>query len=505
MLGLGYDPARINTVGDARRMAKRRLPRMVFDYADGAADGEITMAANRTAFEEVRWVPRMATTHGQPELATTVLGSPVSMPLLLSPCGLARMFHRDGDEAVARAAGGAGTLFTLSCMSGHRLEDVAAAASGPRWFQLYFLGGRAGAEQLIDRAQRAGFGALAVTVDTQQGGNRERDARNGLRRPLGIDLRNTVEFLPQVAPKLRWLRDFARDGFRLDLPNASSLSRDGVPLSLDEAQAAMSATPPRWEDFAWIREQWKGPVIVKGILSVDDAKRAVDVGASAVIVSNHGGRQLDTVSPTLRALVRVVEAVGDQIEVYMDGGVRRGADVAKVVALGGRAAMVGRPWVYSLGAAGEAGVAQILAQLKFDLLRNLRLLGCPSVSALDRSWVELPEHRRAAGTALAGPSGRERRKGDRAGTTLRSTPQRSSSPASPTTCWPRCGCATWWIPRPSSPWRWTSCRRWRTPTARCRAASRPPSWTWRPVAPSWPGWVVPGHGGSPPSTSTSAT
>jgi isopentenyl diphosphate isomerase/L-lactate dehydrogenase-like FMN-dependent dehydrogenase len=208
---------------------------------------------------------------------------------------------------------------------------------------------------------------------------------------LAIDLRNTLEFLPQVAPKLRWLRDFARDGFRLDLPNASSLSRDGVPLTLDEAQAAMAATPPTWEDFAWIRERWRGPVLVKGILSADDAKRSVDVGADAVIVSNHGGRQLDTVDPTLRALVKVVEAVGDQVEVYMDGGVRRGADIAKVVALGAKAAMIGRPWVYGLGAAGEAGVRQVLEVLRSDLARTLRLMGCPSVADLDRSWVTVPE------------------------------------------------------------------------------------------------------------------
>jgi isopentenyl diphosphate isomerase/L-lactate dehydrogenase-like FMN-dependent dehydrogenase len=390
MLGLGYDPARINTVEDARRIAKRRLPRMAFDYVDGAADGEVTMRANRAVFDEVAWLPRMAATQGQPDLSTTVLGQPVSMPLLLSPCGLTRMVHRTGDVAVAQAAGEAGTLFTLSCMSGHRLEDVAAAATGPRWFQLYFLGGRAGAEQLIDRAQRAGYQALAVTVDTQMGGNRERDARNGLRRPLAIDLRNTAEFLPQVAPKLRWLKDFARDGFRLDLPNASSLSRDGAPLTLDEAQAAMAATPPRWEDFAWIREQWQGPVLVKGILTVDDAKRAVDVGAAGVIVSNHGGRQLDTVAPTLRAMAAIVDAVGDRLEVYMDGGVRRGSDVAKVVALGGRAAMIGRPWVYALGAGGQAGVGRILEMFRFDLGRALRLMGCPSVAALDRSWVQLP-------------------------------------------------------------------------------------------------------------------
>ena len=383
------DAAWLGTVDLARAAARRRLPRVAFDYVDGGAETERTMRANCEAFETVGFRPRMGSTVGLPELSTTVLGTEVSLPLLLSPVGFTRMLHRDGDVAAARAADAAGTLLTLSSMSGHAMEDVAAAAGRPQWFQLYFLGGRPGAERLVERAAAAGFSTLAVTLDTQIPGKRERDVRNGFQGAARVSSRNAVRFGPQFAWHPRWLVDFARDGFRMEVVNARHVGGNG-PLAVDEALAAMAAYPPTWDDFAWLCRQWRGPVVAKGVITGDDARRAANCGAAAIIVSNHGGRQLDGMAATLPAMLEVLDAVGEQVEVLVDGGVRRGSDIARAVALGARAVMIGRPWAYALAAGGHEGVSRILEQFRVDLDRTLRLLGCPSVAALDRSYVQLP-------------------------------------------------------------------------------------------------------------------
>jgi isopentenyl diphosphate isomerase/L-lactate dehydrogenase-like FMN-dependent dehydrogenase len=384
------DAGWLGTVEQARLAARRRLPRVAFDYVDGGAETEGTMRANRAAFEAVGFEPRMGATRGAPDLATTVLGTEVSMPLLLSPVGFTRLLHREGDIAGARAADAAGTLFTLSSMSGHLMEDVAAAVRRPQWFQLYFLGGRVGAERLVERAMAAGFSTLVVTLDTQIPGRRERDVRNGFEGVARPTSRNVVRFGPQFARKPRWLFDFARDRFRLEIVNARRLGEGGGSMPVDEALIGMVAFPPTWDDVAWLCRQWPGPVIAKGVVGGDDARRAVDCGVAAIIVSNHGGRQLDGMSATLPAMVEVLAAVDDQVEVLVDGGVRRGSDVARAVGLGARAVMVGRAWAYALAAGGQEGVGRILEMFRIDLDRTMRLLGCPSVAALDRSYLRLP-------------------------------------------------------------------------------------------------------------------
>jgi L-lactate dehydrogenase (cytochrome) len=386
------DPSRLFTVDRARTLARRRVPRAVFDYLDGGAETESTMRANRTAMMAVGFRPIMGVTPGDPapSLSTTVLGRSLSTPVLLGPVGFTRMMDRHGDVAAARAAGQAGTAFTLSSMSGHTMEEVMTAATGPAWFQLYFLGGRQGAAQLVDRAQRAGFEALVVTMDTQFPGNRERDLRNGVKPPLQMNLHNMVKFAPQVVLHPDWLMEFARDRFQLDIVNATTLGPPDHPMTVEEALMEWTAAPPRWEDFSWIREQWRGPIVAKGIINGDDARRAVDCGASAIVVSNHGGRQLDGMPATLPALVDVLDAVGDSVEVLVDGGVRRGSDVIRALALGARAVMIGRAWAYGLAAAGEPGVEAILAMLAVDMDRTLRLLGCQAVTDLDRSFIEYP-------------------------------------------------------------------------------------------------------------------
>ena len=384
--------SRINTVADARRLARSRVPRPVFDYIEGGAGSESTVLANQQEVEAVRFRPRVGQTVGVPgpDLATTVLGTPVSMPLLLSPVGFTRMMDPRGDVAAARAASTAGTLFTLSSMSGHGIEEVAAVVDPPAWFQLYFLGGRPGAEQLVDQAQAAGYGALVVTLDTQVPGNRERDLRYGLSPPLELNPGTALKMAPHAALHPRWLADLARDRFRLELVNTTGLELDHQPISAGEALIHWLASPPRWDDFTWLREHFDGPVIAKGILTGDDARRARDCGVAAIVVSNHGGRQLDCAPATMTALVEVLDAVGTDVEVFVDGGFRRGADVVKAVALGARAVMVGRPWAYGLAAAGEPGVDRILTILRDDIDRTMRLLGASTIADLDRGLVDLP-------------------------------------------------------------------------------------------------------------------
>ncbi|MBK5288884.1 MAG: alpha-hydroxy-acid oxidizing protein [Acidimicrobiia bacterium] len=384
--------ARIHTVADARRLAKRRVPRPVFDYVEGAAGSESTFAANHREIEAVEFRPLVGATRPPlgPDISTTVLGAPISMPLMVSPVGFTRMMDIRGDVAGALAAAAAGTGFTLSSMSGHEMEDVADAGASPSWFQLYCLGGRAGAEQLIDRAQTAGYRALVVTLDTQVPGNRERDSRYGLSPPLQVTRETVMKMAPHAALHPWWLADLVADRFQLDLVNASGLEINGGHISALEALMHWVGAPPGWDDFGWMRDQFDGPVIAKGVMTGDDARRAVDCGVSAIIVSNHGGRQLNSAPATITALVDVLDAVGDQVEVLVDGGFRRGADVVKAVALGARAAMVGRPWAYGLAAAGEPGVRRVLSILREDIDRTMRLIGASSLGELTPEFVRLP-------------------------------------------------------------------------------------------------------------------
>jgi isopentenyl diphosphate isomerase/L-lactate dehydrogenase-like FMN-dependent dehydrogenase len=296
--------------------------------------------------------------------------------------------HPRGELAAAAAAGAAGTAFILSTISGHKLEKVRTASSGPVWYQLYLVGGREVAESALERAQRSGFSALVVTIDTAVAGNRERDLRRGMRSLLSRSVFAKLPYLPQFFAHPRWLAAFLMDG---GTPNLENIVVPGKgPLPLVDVGSALARAVVTWEDMRWLREIWKGPIIVKGVMTGDDARHAIDAGAAAVVVSNHGGRQLDCVSATLRALPEVVAAVNNQVEVMLDGGVRRGADIVKAVCMGARAVLIGRAYAYGLAAAGQAGVARALEILREDLERTLKLLGCPSISALDGSYVDVP-------------------------------------------------------------------------------------------------------------------
>ena len=380
---------RVVNIDDLRRLAQRRLPRVVFDYLDGGAEGEVTLRENRRAFDAVTFRPRLAAERAACELGTTVLGTALSFPTLLAPVGYSRLMHPAGEPAAARAAGAAGLGYVLSTVSGYPLEAVKAASTGPLWYQLYVIGGRAAAAAAIERARAAGFSALVITIDTAVAGMRERDHRNGMAQLLGRDLGPKLPFLPQLLSHPRWLFGFLRGGRVLRLPNVVVPGRGALPLM--DVTTALADAAVTWDDVRWLGQLWRGPIVIKGVLTAEDARCAVDAGAAAVVVSNHGGRQLDGAPASLQALPEVVAAVAGRAEVLMDGGIRRGSDIIKAICLGARAVLVGRAYAYGLAAAGGAGVTRALEILRSDAERTLKLLGCPAISQLDRSFVAVPE------------------------------------------------------------------------------------------------------------------
>jgi L-lactate dehydrogenase (cytochrome) len=376
-------------IEDFRPIARQRVPQPVFDYLDGGAEGEVTLRENCRIFNDVTFRPRHAVAVPQCDLRARVLGFDLALPFLLAPVGYSRLMHPGGEVVAARAAGRAGTGYILSTISGHKLEDVKAGSSGPVFYQLYLMGGRGAAEAVIERARVAGFSALVVTIDTPVSGIRERDYRNGMKELISGGLLEKIPYVPQILSRPGWLVSYLLDGGLPGLPNVVIPGKGQMPLV--DINAALAESTPTWADLRWIREIWKGPIVIKGVLTADDARRAVDEGVAAISVSNHGGRQLDGVPASLRALPEVVEAVNGRIEVLMDGGIRRGTDIAKAIAMGARAVLCGRAYAYGLAAAGEAGVDRAIEILRVDLERTLRLLGCPSVAALDRSYVNVPK------------------------------------------------------------------------------------------------------------------
>ncbi len=379
---------RVVNIADLRRLAKRRLPRAVFDYIDGGADAEVTLRENCRAFEQVILRPRCAVAIPSCDLTTTVLGTTFALPFILAPVGSSRMFYRRGEELAARAAGRAGTGYVLSTLSGCLLEDVKAATTGPAWYQLYLAGGHDVAKAAMARARAAGFTALVVTIDTPVAGLRERDVRNGVKELLTKNPWTMLPFVSQFAARPRWLAGCVRDGGLMSFPNVRLAN--GHPMPYADVGIMLEQSVVAWSDLRWIRAAWQGPIVIKGVHTGDDARIAVEEGADAIVVSNHGGRQLDGVSATLRALPEVIDAVAGRIDVLLDSGIRRGSDIAKALCLGAKAVLVGRAYAYGLGAAGEAGVDRAIEILRSDFTRTLKLLGCPSAKQLDASYVEIP-------------------------------------------------------------------------------------------------------------------
>jgi isopentenyl diphosphate isomerase/L-lactate dehydrogenase-like FMN-dependent dehydrogenase len=383
--------SRAVNIEDLCELARRRLPRIVFNYIDGGAEAEWTLRENRRAFDVVTFRPSQAIAVPTCDLRTRVLGADLSMPLLLAPVGYLRVLHPGGEIAAARAASKAGVGMILSTVSGHRLEDVKTASTGQVWYQLYLTGGRAAAETAMRRAMDVGYTVLVITIDSTVIGHRERESRDGMEQLLRGNLWSKLPFVSEILTHPRWLARFLLDGGLPDMPNIISPER-GV-LQVRDAHTAMKRQAFSWSDMPWIRALWKGPIVIKGVLTAVDARRSLDHGAAAVVVSNHGGRQLDGVPASLQVLPEVVEEVKDRAEVLMDSGIRRGSDIVKAICLGARAVLCGRSYAYGLAAAGEPGVTRSLEMLRNDLERCLKLLGCPSVNALTQSYVSVAPHR----------------------------------------------------------------------------------------------------------------
>jgi len=371
---------RAASIEDLRAQARHRVPRAVFDYTDGGAGREVSMRRSREAFDRVEFAPSTLRDVSSVDTSTTVLGGPAAMPIVLAPTGFTRMMHHEGEVAVARAAARAGVPYALSTMGTTSVEALAERApAGRRWFQLYLWRDRAASTALVHRAASAGYEALVLTVDTPVGGLRLRDVRNGMTIPPRLTAKTVLDGARHPS---WWVNLLTTE----PLEFASLRFFSGTVSDLVGHVFDPTAT---LADLRWLREQWAGPLVVKGVVTVDDALASVDAGADAVVVSNHGGRQLDRAATPLEVLPDVVAAVDGRAEVYVDGGVLSGADVAAAVGLGARAVLVGRAYLYGLMAGGEAGVDRALAILRRELLTTMQLIGVTSVGELAKGRVRL--------------------------------------------------------------------------------------------------------------------
>ena len=376
------------SVSDYRLLARRRLPKAFFDYIDGGAYNELTLAANRNDLDALKLHQRVLRGASNIDTSTTVLGEQLAQPVILGPVGLAGLYARRGEVQAARAAQAAGVPFCLSTVSICSIEEVSAAKTAPFWFQLYVIRDRGYATELLARARAAGCTTLVFTVDLPVFATRYRDVRNGMTG--GASLSGRLAKIWDLVSHTGWLLDVPLGGKPLTFGNLAQAVPSARSLEAMKGWVDAQFDPGvTWKDLDWVRQNWPGHIVVKGVLDADDARSAAGVGASAVIVSNHGGRQLDGAPSSISVLPRIRDAVGDRLEILMDGGIRSGQDVAKALACGAKAVMLGRPWAYGLAARGEAGVAEVLALLKRELEVTMTLLGAERVGqigadALDR-------------------------------------------------------------------------------------------------------------------------
>lgn len=371
-----------HNIGDFRRLAKRRLPFPMFHYVDGAADDEVTRRRNRDAFDSCDLVPNVLAGVSEVDMSVTVLGRKIAMPLFLSPAALQRLFHWQGERAVARAAEKFGTYFGISSLATVGIEEIGALTSSPKMFQLYVHKDQGLNRSMIERCKAAKFDALILTVDTVVAGNRERCLRTGFTSPPRLTPKSALSFV--LHP--RWTLNYLLRE-RFGLPNLETHVAQGSNVALSVANYLNTMLDPSldWGMAEKIRSEWGGQFCLKGIMSVEDARRAVDIGATAIMVSNHGGRQLDGSRAPFDQLAEIVDAVGDRIDVICDGGISRGSHVLKALSVGAKACSGGRLYLYALAAAGQAGVERALGKLSAEIERDMRLMGVKSVGDLSRS------------------------------------------------------------------------------------------------------------------------
>lgn len=374
-----------HSIYDLRKRAKRKLPAPMFHYIDGGADDEWSMRRNTDAFDDYELLPNYLRNVDNIDLTTKVLGTELQVPFFLSPTGMSRLFHHEKELGACRAADAFGTLYSLSTMATTSLEDVAAATLGPKMFQIYILKDRELTREFVQRCKNSGYQALCLTVDTPLAGNRERDLYNGMTMPPKITARNFFSY----GTSFEWLYNLSRDSdFRLaNVAHRVDALGKGAMALIDYVNSQFDRTVT-WEDAAWLAEQWDGPFVIKGIQSPADARRAVEIGASALMVSNHGGRQLEGAPAPIDCIAPIRDVVGDQIELIVDGGIRRGIHIIKALALGADACSIGRPYLYGLASGGQRGVERALTLIKTEVERSMALLGVSSIDALG------PEHLR---------------------------------------------------------------------------------------------------------------
>jgi L-lactate dehydrogenase (cytochrome) len=376
--------ARFATIEDVRRIARRRLPRGVFDYIDGGAEDELTLAANSAAYRQVTFSPRVLRDVSEVDISSSLLGRTLAYPLVLAPTGFTRIADPEGELAVARAASRAGLPYTLSTLATRSIEEVAAVGGERLWFQVYTWRDRDLVADLVKRAAAAGYEALCLTVDTAVLGRRERDVRRGFTLPPKVGLSTILDAI--VHPGWSW--KFLTSEPIVFANVAGQSVGDGTDaISLAEYVGAQFDPALSWDDVDWLRQHWDGPIVIKGIQSVEDAVIAAKRGVEAIAISNHGGRQLDSAPATLELLPSIAEAVADRTEIICDGGVRRGSDIVKALALGANAVMAGRPYLYGLGAAGEPGVDLVLANLAAEMTRTMALIGCTDIDELGPEYL----------------------------------------------------------------------------------------------------------------------
>lgn len=382
-LAEGAAAERAFNIAQLRERARRRVPRTVFDYIDGGAGDELTLARNEADLRALTVVPRVLAGVGEPDLSTTVLGHRLAVPLIGAPTGLTGLIHHEGEVAVARAVHAAGSLYVLSSAGSRSIADVAGGSAGPRWFQIYVGPDRGLVAELLRRAREAGYSALVVTVDVSRAGPRERDRRNGFTVPPRVTARSLAEGLTRP----RWSTAFMTHPRILSQAALLAGTAGGPARPLAEMINSQFDPALAWSDIGWLQEHWDGPIVIKGVLHRADAEQAARMGLAGVVVSNHGGRQLDGAPSAISALPDIVEAVGSQLEVYMDGGIRRGVDILKALALGARACLSGRALLYGLAAGGHLGARRAMTLLTEELKLAMTLAGAGSVAQLDHGWI----------------------------------------------------------------------------------------------------------------------
>ena len=369
---------------DFRKLAKKKLPAPIFHYIDGGADDEVTLNRNTNAFNDCDLVPNILASVGEPDLSTTIFGKKIDMPLFLSPCAMQSLYTPEGDKASARAAEKHGTMYSMSTMASFSIEEIAEISSGPKLFQLYVHKDQSITDDLIDRCKAANFDGLCLTVDTLVAGNRERDHRTGFTTPPKLTLESLLSFAlrPEWVFKYFTNKKFELANIKNKTDKGTNIAKSVIDYINEQYDPAMN-----WKDAEYCIKRWNGPFALKGVMSVDDAKRAIDIGCTAIMISNHGGRQLDGSRSPFDQVKAISDAVGDKLEIILDGGVRRGTHVLKALAAGAKACSFGKMFLFSLAAGGQKGVEKLLQNMQDEITRNMVLMGCKNLKEIDSSKI----------------------------------------------------------------------------------------------------------------------